>query len=125
MKLFREKLNLVLNDVVKGSLRDGVLTIAYGNLFTLSYICDQVKQSIKSLQPMQVIQDVRKGLQTSSCVFGFWKSEYSSQYQLHFVFAVDHIELENEETFAPLLISVTTVTDGDYRVDYTMSNLSE
>lgn len=145
MKLFREKLNLVLNDVVKGTLRDGVLTIAYGNLFTLSCtlltsslesswralaysiigspgyekywkrrgeevqeflqgervqncptlrslinrahhnsllcrladICDQVKQSIKSLQPMQVIQDVRKGLQASSCVFGFWKSEYS------------------------------------------------
>lgn len=49
----------------------------------------------------------------------------NSQYQLHFVFAVDHIELENEETFAPLLISVTTVTDGEYRVDYTMSNLSE
>lgn len=49
----------------------------------------------------------------------------NSQYQLHFVFAVDHIELENEETFAPLLISVTTVTAGDYRVDYTMSNLSE
>lgn len=145
MKLFREKSNLVLNDVVKGSLRDGVLTIVYGNLFTFSCtlltsslesswrvlaytivgapgyekywkrrgeevqeflsgervrncpalrslinrahhnallcrladICDQVKHSIKSLQPIQVIQDVRKGLQASSCVFGFWKSEYS------------------------------------------------
>lgn len=145
MKLFREKSNLILNDVVKGSLCDGVLTISYGNLYTLSCtlltssleslwraltyniiaasgyekywkrrgeeaqeflqgervqncpslrslinrahhtatlcrladVCDQVKQSIKSLQPMQVIQDVRKGLQASSCVFGFWKSEFS------------------------------------------------
>lgn len=49
----------------------------------------------------------------------------NSQYQVHFVFAVDHIEEENDETFAPLLVSATAVTAGDYRVDYTMSNLSE
>lgn len=38
---------------------------------------------------------------------------------------MDHIELDNDETFVPLLISATTVTAEDYRVDYAMSNVAE
>lgn len=38
---------------------------------------DKIKETKKSLQSLQVIQDLRRGLTSSSIVFGFWKSDFS------------------------------------------------